>query len=817
MIHTRSCIYIQTHTSTLSHFYSTLCQYVFLQVPPTALLRECGPAAYAGTLGSRTPMLLPAYTAKPAEALRDLAVQQIAEGLDVKETPSKPRPGKSATPTSGRGGTPKKRGTSTSSPINKSATPSPRRKEALDLEDVGNEVEGLAAAMDVDEEGGEVGEEGGEGGDQEDDLDEQTTVEFRRSGGGASLVKSQNDDKEDCGDVVMDQDDEAKVGTVAATAAVTEKTEVGTGAVSLAGKGSVSDGIEGTVVPKSKKALKKEKEELDTSLVWFDPLHSSHSDTASDPIREEVADVLAAAVYSVSRAVRMDPYPARPKLPTPFSPRTEIEVCVPKGSNSLHMKVCNFRGRCLVLGFRSTDDLTKGPAESTGRIKTGDILIGIDGLSLLQMPFKNILKLLGANQPFMFLRFMRMSAAVYWERFKERDLTVSHTLFDPVADYLDARKGFAVTRRPYPKRSLYLGVHPAPYGATLPRTGQSVVASGQESELWISELYHNYKRVVVGLFDDEVEAAKAYDAKLTQLISEDPTVENFHSLNFTRVVKAESDPTTVMSAPRDAAGSTAAIASVTASVTVQVGVDSSTVAALATPVEPIDPIVPTDLSTPAVESSSAVVAMAVDGATEAQHTSESTTADASADEAAPVPVAVTKVVLALTPAAVLNYRRVLAERAVNDERLEALNSIAEVDEAAAVQAPTDAAVSVPASTSGGADEKVSTVDTTTSVDAAAEPVTSTDSGNERQKVSVEKSQDTKASDVDDKKKLGDAEECDGEEEVEEDEEGEEEDSLADADVHSLDSRDSDSHFASSSSESDSDVAPSDDDEWDSSK
>jgi hypothetical protein len=81
-----------------------------------------------------------------------------------------------------------------------------------------------------------------------------------------------------------------------------------------------------------------------------------------DVIRNEVTQTLADVVYSIARATRPNPYPARPKLTLPHPTKSEIEVCVCKASSSLGlcMKVGNYRGRCVIIGFRPNEKGQKG-------------------------------------------------------------------------------------------------------------------------------------------------------------------------------------------------------------------------------------------------------------------------------------------------------------------------------------------------------------------------------------------------------------------------------------------------------------------------
>ena len=87
---------------------------------------------------------------------------------------------------------------------------------------------------------------------------------------------------------------------------------------------------------------------------------------SSDPVRDEVIGILTKMIFSVARSLRADPYPARPKLPDPFQPKSELEVIIPKGRMPLSMHLGKYHGHPVVLGFRILPSGAKGPAEATG-------------------------------------------------------------------------------------------------------------------------------------------------------------------------------------------------------------------------------------------------------------------------------------------------------------------------------------------------------------------------------------------------------------------------------------------------------------------
>jgi hypothetical protein len=72
------------------------------------------------------------------------------------------------------------------------------------------------------------------------------------------------------------------------------------------------------------------------------------------------------------------------------------------------MSFAQFKGHPIVTGFRPTADGAKGPAELSGRIKKGDILVAINGVSVLNMEFGDVIQIIrGLSSPFCYFRFLR--------------------------------------------------------------------------------------------------------------------------------------------------------------------------------------------------------------------------------------------------------------------------------------------------------------------------------------------------------------------------------------------------------------------------
>lgn len=224
---------------------------------------------------------------------------------------------------------------------------------------------------------------------------------------------------------------------------------------------------------------------------------------AADPYRLVAGELLSEMVYAVARdheKAPVDSYPSRPPLPSRFQVPSEIEICVPKGPHSLCMKVGSYHDNVMVLGFRPADNRgTKGPVERMNRVKPGDILIGINGVYVHELKFEKILKLLAMNTPYLYLRFLRIPTCIESKK------------ADTVTKYMDSKDALTGRERQPFERSLYFGVFPS---------------IGNDSQ-WVASYYRDQLLVVVGHFNDEHLAAKAYDAAVRKEAQDQGWTRNF--------------------------------------------------------------------------------------------------------------------------------------------------------------------------------------------------------------------------------------------------------------------------------------------------
>lgn len=250
--------------------------------------------------------------------------------------------------------------------------------------------------------------------------------------------------------------------------------------------------------------------------VWYPPIREGVNEKSNDPVREEVADLVSNLVFSVARQALPPVYPTRSRIPKPTNHRGgEIEICVRKYNQPLCVRLGeNKTGNAVILGYKPNAKGTRGPIELSGRAKHGDIIVAINGIYVHHLPFNSILRVLtDVKSPFIYLRLYRNIAITCLEKMK---LTppVKYNAFE---DYLDHIDDFDHRRPTFP-RSRYFGVFPS--------THSSGSRSRSATDLqWDAICYENDQSVIIGTYDTELEAAKAYDAKKREMIGASTSVK----------------------------------------------------------------------------------------------------------------------------------------------------------------------------------------------------------------------------------------------------------------------------------------------------
>ena len=266
----------------------------------------------------------------------------------------------------------------------------------------------------------------------------------------------------------------------------------------------------------------------DKTLRWFSPTRSA------DPVREEVAACLGGIVYAVARGCWPDPQPGRPALPSPNKFPSEVEVCVRKAGEPLNMELGNVNGYAMVLRFTARSDGVVGNAQRTKRIKKGDVVVAIDGLYVGDQSFQNVCKLISSStRPYMYLRFMRAPNLVHNNTNLMRDSSGRYGSVLPSS-------ALALSGQPIKYREMVDMAHDSMYSAKkiieeyfeecevpdsrrlLPRRSRYLGVSPGRSSGWVAEIQSPDKggSFVVGVYDDEEEAARAYDSSARHVLGE---------------------------------------------------------------------------------------------------------------------------------------------------------------------------------------------------------------------------------------------------------------------------------------------------------
>jgi chromodomain-helicase-DNA-binding protein 7 len=277
-------------------------------------------------------------------------------------------------------------------------------------------------------------------------------------------------------------------------------------------------------VENNKEEINNTKKVINKELYWVEP-------NGIDIVRNEVSECLSSLVYSCARNLRQNPYPSRPRLPRRDQQPSEIEVCVEKGASSLLMAVGKYKNHVIITGFKKDSNGFAGSAEKTGRIKQGDILVAIDGRYCYEMKYRDIVELISScKRNYMYLRFLRSTI---------HDLQTRDS--DIVDEYFETKTFSKESYRPLPLRSLYMGVYPnRNYNHKYSELSQ--VSKDNENKIinykdkWYSEVQKkNDEPQHLGLFDNEIDAAAAYDNLVKELYPDNTYLLNFNedgSLSF---------------------------------------------------------------------------------------------------------------------------------------------------------------------------------------------------------------------------------------------------------------------------------------------
>jgi SNF2 family DNA or RNA helicase len=281
--------------------------------------------------------------------------------------------------------------------------------------------------------------------------------------------------------------------------------------------------------------------------------------------KAEIAEHLSVMIASICRAQNISTtpkikpvYTSRPKLPKSNRCPSEVEYCMKKGNAKLGIRVANYYGRIIVVGFhRYGPHKVHHPLGNF--VKQGDILTAINGVSITDLQFKDALNLLYETKtPYIHMRFLRTLDRSGPEGAKDREALRKRQQendpdsmksendmesganndeeddpeLDVVNRYLNRKRDEVPSYRLPILRSLYQGVFPTDDG----RWDASYhLYKPDKSRDNSKDGYGTYKHV--GTFDDELTAAKKRDkemrehlpAKGKRLVSGESLIEK---LNF---------------------------------------------------------------------------------------------------------------------------------------------------------------------------------------------------------------------------------------------------------------------------------------------
>ena len=272
--------------------------------------------------------------------------------------------------------------------------------------------------------------------------------------------------------------------------------------------------------------------------------------------KAEVAEQLGVMVNTVCRhqtvgttRPMMPVYTSRPSLPRYDRCTSEVEYRMPKGNNKLGIRIANYYGRAVVLGLHKwgPDRARNHPLGSS--LKNGDILTAINGISVVELPFSCVLRLLSStNTPYIYLRFLRTLDRSGPEGAKDRealrarqnanadpsstsesqlvetedggenaDLDQSDDPeLDVVQRYLNRKRPTKSNFRLPPMRSLYEGVFPTDEGKW---DAMFYVYSADEKRGGSRDGYGAYQ--YVGSFSREEKAAQKRDKLMREYMADE--------------------------------------------------------------------------------------------------------------------------------------------------------------------------------------------------------------------------------------------------------------------------------------------------------
>jgi len=214
---------------------------------------------------------------------------------------------------------------------------------------------------------------------------------------------------------------------------------------------------------------------------------------------EQVALCLSSIVDHIARGLLMPP-------PGPAQKGGEYDVSFyRKPGETLSLNIGNYQEKVVVMGFRPREDGSKAALEKSERVRENDVLVAVNGESVLNVPFREVIEKLGQTSHYMTLRFV---AAQY------RDQYLNHYVNNPSVPQEEAKHAASQAKSlSFPSSlppSSSLTTTTVPFSEAILRVRHS--EGGQTHERWTAKIRVKDRVQELGKYKSKKEAASAFRA-----------------------------------------------------------------------------------------------------------------------------------------------------------------------------------------------------------------------------------------------------------------------------------------------------------------
>lgn len=235
---------------------------------------------------------------------------------------------------------------------------------------------------------------------------------------------------------------------------------------------------------------------------------SPSSDRHMEAVRGHVALYLSELIGYIAKGT-LHPAPGLEQREGEY----DVTIYRQKGE-SLFLNIGNWQERVVVMGFRSREDGASGSLQRSGKVRENDILIGINGQVVSEIPFKDVIDLLQKTAGFMTLRFVK---GTYREVYLDR---AQRNRFMP------------------PPKEVAIATVPRAPAADAPAVSSalsnvifrvSTTASGAE---WGARIWYENKMHELGRFQGKKEAAEAFRNAMQKLYGHEGVQKYCRNLEY---------------------------------------------------------------------------------------------------------------------------------------------------------------------------------------------------------------------------------------------------------------------------------------------